>query len=132
LTRRSAAALAATEEEMCTESANMVDEAQESAAEKSINKQPTNGTNEPIPEPVRATQSSFLFILRIRRSKSVIHIRNIRPLFIEDVHVPDVPIPNLQEMDEYLLQSGYTGQHVIKFTDMYSSHCKVFIVYIVH
>uniref|UniRef100_A0A915D6S4 RFX-type winged-helix domain-containing protein n=1 Tax=Ditylenchus dipsaci TaxID=166011 RepID=A0A915D6S4_9BILA len=37
--------------------------------------------------------------------------------------VPRIAIPNLDELEEYLLPLGYTVAHVLKFTDAYVSNC---------
>lgn len=44
-----------------------------------------------------------------------------------EIKVPEIPIPDLQEMDEFLLPHGLTTQHIIKFTDYYSTCCRVHI-----
>lgn len=42
-----------------------------------------------------------------------------------DGQIPRIPLPNLDEMEEYLLPLGYTAQHVLKFIDLYTANCAV-------
>lgn len=39
--------------------------------------------------------------------------------------IPRVSLPDLEEMEEYLLPLGYTVQHVLKFIDLYTANCTV-------
>ncbi|KAI1720313.1 RFX DNA-binding domain-containing protein [Ditylenchus destructor] len=42
----------------------------------------------------------------------------------EGREVPRIPMPNIEEMEEYLLPLGYTISHVLKFMDAYTENCQ--------